>query len=289
MQLRNKYYTHPVLMEGTDFYENSLFETNVDAERVGYDICFKMSATLQNKLLVDYLRSGDVVIVYHIECPQTCYRKAISTNELELSYTLRDKDINGKVEICSFLIANKNIPSYCNDDFSADYRGFRFDIEQGCIMGVGNQVNFIVNKIKDDLSSTSSIFSIIPNYDENISVMQVDLMGEKIVISLPVKAFNVYKNMSSMLDIQSTMHSIVIIPALQYVFNELKSVKDQLYEYEDKRWFINLSKACAKMNVALNEDNMENINPLEMAQLLIDAPITDGLINIAISEDIDEN
>ncbi len=48
--------------------------------------------------------------------------------------------------------------------------------------------------------------------------MQIDLNGDKIAIILPEKAFGMYKNMSSLMDMQQAMHQMIIIPALMYVF-----------------------------------------------------------------------
>ena len=56
-------------------------------------------------------------------------------------------------------------------------------------------VNFIISKVKDDLANKASIFSIIPNLDENALNMQVDLTGQKIALLLPKETFSIYKNM----------------------------------------------------------------------------------------------
>ena len=38
MQLRSKYFTYPIIVDGGDFYIDSSFETDVEKEMVGYDI-----------------------------------------------------------------------------------------------------------------------------------------------------------------------------------------------------------------------------------------------------------
>ena len=74
MQLRSKYYTYPVIIEGGDFYSDSSFETDAEKEMVGYDIKFILTAKLVNPQLEDMLKSNKVSIIHHIECPQTCLR-----------------------------------------------------------------------------------------------------------------------------------------------------------------------------------------------------------------------
>lgn len=284
MQLRSKYFTYPIIVDGGDFYIDSSFETDVEKEMVGYDIKFIMSAKLSNPKLEEMLQQGEVVIVHHIECPQTCYREIIKTQDNIVEKLIKDSEVNGVVQICSFLIANKDIEKYSNDLFSQDYRGFKFDIDSGCVMAVGNQINFHINKVRDDLANTSSIFSIMPNLDPTVNSMKIDLTGDKIAIILPEIAFGIYKSMSTALDLQQAMYSMIIVPALEYVFSEIKLARNQLFIYEDQRWFRNLKKACNKLEISISEETLDNLDILTTSQLLIDNPVIDGLKIFAGSE-----
>ena len=81
-------------------------------------------------------------------------------------------------------IAEKDIDKYTNESFAADYRGWKFNIEKGCILAIGNQYNVRINKIRDDLANTSSIFSIVPNTDQTENNLLVDLGQQKIICLL---------------------------------------------------------------------------------------------------------
>ncbi len=289
MQLRSKYYTYPVIIEDGDFYLNSTFETDAEKEMVGYDIKFVLTANLHNPQLEEMLKNNKVSIIHHIECPQTCFRTIVKTNEAKIEKIISDADVNGIVQICSFLVANEDLPKYSNESFSPDYKGFKFDIEEGCVLAIGNQIDFRINKIRDDLANTDSIFSIMPNLDESVLYMQVDLAGEKIAIRLPEVAFGLYKNMSSLIDMQQTMHQMIIIPALMYTFFELKAAKDQLYIYEDQRWFRNLAKACEKIGYPINEESLDNLDIVMLSQLIIGNPLIGGLKSFAGTEEFYED
>jgi len=273
MQLRSKYYTYPVITEDTDFYEESLFMSDVEQELDGYNIKLKLKAELVNPELEEMLKKEDVMFAHHIECTQTCFRRLILTNENVKECILRDGEVNGVVQVCSFLVANKNIDKYSNKLFAPDFRGFRFDIERGCIMAVGSQINLRINKIRDDLANTSSIFSIIPSRDETITNIKVDTNGNKIVIMIPQETFSIYSNMSSSLDIQPVMHSMLIISSLVYALTEVKESRTHLYDYEDYRWYRSLRKAAEKMNVSFDEYGLENMESFDFAQKLMDSPI----------------
>lgn len=240
MQLRSKYYTYPVITEDADFYIDSSFTSNVEQVLDGYNIRLKLKAELVNP---------------------------------ELEERLKSEEVNGVVQICTFLVANKSIDKYTNSLFAPDFRGFRFDIDRGCILAVGNQINLRINKIRDDLANTSSIFSIVPNRDETITNIKVDTTGNKIVISIPQETFSIYSNMSSSLDIQPVMHSMLIIPSLVYALTEVKESRTHLYDYEDYRWFRSLRKAAEQINIVFDESGLENIDPFDLAQKLMDSPI----------------
>lgn len=273
MQLRSRFYTYPVITDETDFYIDSLFETDVEQVIDGYNIRLILKARLVNPELESLLHDEKVVFAHHIECTQTCYRKIVLTNKESKDFVLRDGEVNGIIQVCSFLVANENIDKYSNSLFSQDYKGFRFNIERGCILAVGSQVNLRVNKVRDDLANTSSIFSIVPNMDENVINVKIDTSHDKIVISLPKETFSIYSNMSTYMDIQPVMHSMIIMPALVYALTEIKEAREQLYTYEDYRWFRSLRKASAKMNVLFSEEILANMDAFEFAQRLLDSPI----------------
>ena len=273
MQLRSRFYTYPVITDETDFYVDSSFETDVEQIVDGYNIKLVLRAKLVNPELENMLHEEKVMFAHHIECTQTCYRKIVLTNEESKEFILRDGEVNGIVQVCSFLVANETIEKYSNSLFAQDYKGFRFNIERGCILAVGSQINLRVNKIRDDLANTSSIFSIVPNMDECVTDIKIDTSHNKIVISLPKETFSIYSNMSTLMDIQPVMHSMIIMPALVSALTEIKELRNQLYTFEDYRWFRSLRKACAKMNVSFTEEVLANIDAFELAQKLLDSPI----------------
>lgn len=273
MQLRNKYYPYPVIVEDGDYYKNSSFDAEVSQELDGYNVKLLFKAELNNDELQELLDEGIVEIVYHIECPQTCFRTCYCTREKESCYLLKDTDVNGNVQVCSFIVAKKRIEKYTNTLFSADYAGFHFDIEKGCVMAIGSQLNILINKIRDDLATTSSIFSIVPNKDPMETTTITDLSKNKIVVMLPEKIYGVYVNLQNYLDVQSAMHAMIIIPALMYALNEIKQDREQLYNYEEHRWYRNLRKACEKIGITINEETLANIDTYKTAQLLLNSPV----------------
>lgn len=276
MQLRNRYYPYPVIVEGGEYYENSKFSSSVNQEMEGYDAKITITVELNDTLLLQKIEQGEVVYAHHIECPQTCYRRVIKTKEKVKDILLKDKDVNGIVQICSFIIAEKDIDKYTNESFAADYRGWKFNIEKGCILAIGNQYNVRINKIRDDLANTSSIFSIVPNADQTENNLLVDLGQQKIVISLPEKTYQQYYNIQGYIDIQPAMHSMIIVPALVYVFSELRSTEN-LEEMEYYRWYRSLKKACNGIGINIDEEGLKKMDLFKVAQQLLNSPISKAI------------
>ena len=289
MQLRNRFYPYPVIVEGGDYYPDSSFSSYVEQVMEGYNVKLTLSAELNDAKLLEMIESGDAVYAHHIECSQTCYRVVKETKEKQCHYILKDTDVNGVVQICSFVIANRNIEKYTNESFSPDYRGWKFNIDKGCVLAVGNQYNIRINKQKDDLSNTSSIFSIVKNMDPLENMISVDLGKQKIIITLPEVTYNQYSSVQDYIDIQPVMHSMLIVPALSYALSELRRAGDQLYEYEENRWYRGLKKACSAIGITLDEESLKTLDIIKVPQQLLDSPISKAIAYCAVGGAIYED
>ena len=147
MEIRYKLYPYPVLAYYSDDYIDSGFDVIVDAKHEGYNIRIDFMAEVRNEELERLIAESAAKIIYHLECAQTGFRMALQVDTNEYTYVVSDKDVCGKLQICPFIAAAKDIPAYVNKSFHEDYRGFKFAIEAGCVMAVGRQVNSILKKL----------------------------------------------------------------------------------------------------------------------------------------------
>ena len=113
--------------------------------------------------------------------------------------------------------------------------------------------------------------------EETIIHVETNSKRGKIIIKIPHKTYNRYRNLSRNFEIQPVMHSMIIIPALIQVFNELKSSGSELYMYEGYKWFKALKKACKKIDINLDENGIKSIEPYLIAQMLMDTPTIKAL------------
>jgi len=281
MDIRSKLYPYPVLSQDTDDYEESSFHTVIAPERDGYYLRIGCRSELVNDELVAMLADGKVKFAYHLECAQTGYRVAILTKELETVHLISENEISGRLQICSFIVACEDLPAYVNSSFHPDYRGFQFSIEAGCVMAVGNQVNIEIEQERRDLAHTPSVFSIIKSDDELAQGMMVEMTRKKIVIKLPEREFYNYKSLSNAVIVRPVLNALVIVPALAYVLAEVaRRDATERYIYHSESWYIAIKKALAQRFACdIDSDQLADKNIIELAQKLVDVPIS-GALNV---------
>ena len=282
MQIKNKYYPYPVIAEGNDSYESSKFLTDVDFASAGHNIKFTLCAEVDNEMLKKMIAAGSVKYAHHIECQQTCFRTLVLTDESVFEYSIHESQLNGLVQVCSFIMADEDISAYANPDFAKDYRGIKFNLDRGCIMAIGSQVNITINKDKEDLSRTSSIFAIRRNHDPAQKQLHVVTSGSKIVVMVPEKTCNQYLSLSTTPTFVPVLHSMVIMPALMQVLFELKEAAMQgiLFNYEEYRWFTALRKTAGKLALKFDENAIAQMDVFQVAQEFLDTPVVKALENI---------
>lgn len=286
MQIKNKYYPYPVIAAGNDSYEDATFTSDADYAIDAHNVKLTLCAETDNQLLNDMIKNGSVKYAHHIECQQTCFRKLVLTDEKIHDEIIHESLLNGIVQVCTFLMANEDLVGYANPNFSKDYRGIKFNLDRGCVMAIGSQINIAINKDKEDLSRTSSIFSIRRDHDPSHTELQVSTTGSKIVVLIPEKTCNQYLNLSNQAMFVPVLHSMVIMPALMQVLSELKEAAQQnaLYNYEDLRWFRGLKKTAEKLEISFDQDALTQINAFKAAQQFLDTPVVKALANICSGE-----
>lgn len=286
MLIRRKYYPYPVVASGNDAYVNTEFITDVTTKYEGFNVEFNLSAKINNDTINELIRSKKAAFAFHFECAQTCFRTVVTTDDEEKEFSIHQKDLSGIVQVCAVIVALEGIKGYKNEDFSSDYKGISFNIQKGCILAIGSQYSFDIKKEKDELENAESIFTIVPVKDESITTLEIDTSNnKKLTIRVPQLTYNKYKRLSNNLTLQPLMHSLIIIPALIATFEELKRTGEDLYLYEDYRWYKSLNKTCKKFNIVLDKEGLSNIDAFKTAQLIMDSPIVRALDNLVTEDD----
>lgn len=184
--------------------------------------------------------------------------------------------------ICAFIVAKEEIFDYYNSSFNDDYNGMKFRLQRGNIIAIGGQTNVEITKEIEELSKIPSIFTICRCAEDTDESMKVDIGGEKIAITLCNKSFGNYKMLSGMPSMLPVLHSMLIVPALIYTFETLKS--EGISEFEDLRWYKSINRTLRKNKLILNSELLENIPSFALAQKSLDLPI-DRALEALVSQD----
>ena len=279
MEIKSKLYPYPVLSKFSDDYLDSEFRTEADIRLDGYDVSIGFEAIIKNEEIESLLESSQAAILYHLECPQTGYRTILETGENEKVARISSKDVSGRLQVCSFIVAKEKIIGYTNKDFNQDYRGFRFDIDAGSVLAVGEQVNADIEQDPRSLADVPSLLSVIRNADENARGIVVDMNANRILAKLPEADFLNYKMLRNEQRVQPVLNSLIVLPSLLFVFGEIARLdQEERYDYTGYAWYRSLKKILLERFACdIEKESFAERNLLELSQSVIDIPIENSL------------
>ena len=277
MDIKYKLYPYPVLADYSDDYIDRSFNTSIDMVRVDYNLRRDFVSELTSETFKKLISDGKANYVYHLECAQTGFRHVIITSNTEARFPLDKRLVRGKLQVCTFIVAKEDLHNYSSDEFHNDYAGMQFEIEAGCVIAVGTQVNFDIQKDTEDIANLPSIFSIIRNPDMDVREMLVEYESNKIIIKLPFNDFSTYKQLSRDSNNNHILNALTVIPALTFVMSELKlRTVDERSEI-DYGWYRTIKNALLKtFDIDVESDDYSELNALEYAQKLINSPIPEA-------------
>lgn len=275
MDIRHRLYPYPILSNTTDDYIDSEFNMELQVSSGLREICLSINLHLLNKEINRLICDGLAEYVIHIECPYTSFRTVILTDDVYVVKNIPEHKLNGKVSVCSFVVAKEDIPEYHNSSFNKDYDNMNFALHRGNVIAIGGQANISITKEAEELSKIPSIFTICKNAQDIDDSMKIDITGEKIAITLCNKSFANYKMLSGNPIMLPILHSMLIVPTLIYTFETLK--KEGISEFEDLRWYKSVTKTLKKNGFMLNEELLDITPSYELAQKSLNMPIDRAL------------
>ena len=285
MNIKNRFYTYPVLSEDTDDYVNSIFEVNFTYQSKGIaSLEISADVKLENPELEELIRQKKAEIYLHVECSLTSFRQLYKLNNNIVNKKEIDiKKINGKIELLALVISLEDINDFSSEDFNEDYENRKFPISKGSILAFKNIGYITISKSMQEFKKVESIFSITKLNSE-----------DKIKIGLPPEQHQFYINNKDEVKYQYLFNSLLVLPALVYTFEQLAA--EGLDMYQDKEWCVALDNNFEKLGKDLSEEldkiDSGDISSIELAQILMEFPIKSAfshLENILEGDDSDED
>lgn len=277
MQIDHRNFPHPVLSPFSDDLEGCQFQASVHVLTSNTSYRFEVVPKTSCRDLLDLIRAGKAGYALHVECASTRYRRlfplADGNNEIVVESALLD----GKVQLATFVVANDDISEYHSENFHPDYGSTRFQIGVGDILAVGHGLQFIAETEVDPLKQIPSIFTVQLNRDNDAPTIDLDMMGDKVVIQLRKEAFDQYKYLYQAQDLKPILANLVVFPALVSLLGSLDPSRADYTDFEELRWYRVITKRLRDLGIDLSKATGLEESPLSLAQKLVGGSLEKSL------------
>lgn len=282
MNITKRLYTYPVLSEDRDDYLDSTFDAEVQCKMNSVNnLLINFAIKMNNEDLQNLISKGDAEYVIHMECVNTSFRTTIRGITNYFSKEIPIGRINGRLEIIVLIVTKKDIKNFMNSKWIEDYQGLSFELSKASILAYKNIPALDVVKNYEELNNASSIFKVYKRLVNEPKPMEVDLSTSEIGIGLGMEEYEIYSRFCDKEEFQPILNSMMVFPALVYVFEELKQ-ENGIDNYAGRNWYISLSRAYKKRGVDL-EDELLNSDKtsVQLAQEAMELPLNAALSRFA--------
>lgn len=283
MNITNRKFVYPVLSEDKDDYKESLFNVEFDNTMEGVNsLKLSFDIAMNCPELEELILKGQAEYVIHLECSTTAYREVLTGVSKHIEHIIPIARVNGTLEGVAFVILKKAISGFTCKDWIDDYDGVTFNLSQGSILAYQNLAELDITKDYEEFINAGSIFSIYRRVTDEDKPAEINLESSKIKIGLGSKDYDVYSLYSGKTELQSLFHSMLVLPALVYVFEELK--QDGGYDtYYHREWFIALNKAYSKRGLVLMDEVLNtDKTSYQLAQEAMELPLSKAFTQIPV-------
>lgn len=299
----NRTYSYPIKGKHYKGYKTDDYKVFIDSEVDGFEYSLKMVTELKDPELKSLIKQNKASVAYHLECPATAFRKLIYAEDQigfndrsELSFKIDKQKICGSLQICSFILATKDIENYTNSDFDDVYKNRVYMINKGLPLAIGEQFTFNYKRNTSDDSNKASIFSVSKDHKNSFFSLNMDVYNDRILILLPKGVYEQFQEKNQSENYRDLLNSLIVIPALIKVFEDIRAGDVGT----EKEWLNTIARSLSsvyKENVC-NEDldmQLEHIkvffdkhDTVQVAQELIACPINNAF-NCLFQENNDED
>ena len=282
MEIKNRLFPYPVLCADTDDYISGGF--TVETEIVRQDInnlVLRFQMNLDNPGLKKQISLGNAEYIIHNECSSTAFRTVLHTYSSEEEYRMNNSKVNGEVALLGMVVSKKEIPFYRNNSLNPDYDDIDLMIPRAAILAYYNMPKINVLKSYEEFAQEESLFSVVREMrmDQNEQrPIHFSLDPERIKIFVDEEVYSAYIQYQNNITMRPLILSILVMPALTYMMEELRLGYES---YEGYRWFVKFSNFFRQQGKDFIEDVIEGESAItEIVQEMLQLPIGKTFINM---------
>lgn len=216
MSQNNLAYPYPVLTAYSDDVQPALNAQNVqvgEMQIINNDYVLALTLVLEDQQLLKLIEEEKAEYMFDVNCPTSLYRRCINSKHNEVKIDFPFKRVSGVAKIRPYVIA-KTAFTYQNPTFHPDYGNESFEIEEGDVLAIFNEITYDFEIDYNQLKAFSSIMFIRKAEDENEKDIHYIMDEPKIVIILPVDKFAKYNQFKADPQYTNAVHASLAQNAL---------------------------------------------------------------------------
>lgn len=282
MEIKNRLFPYPVLCMENDDYMDCEFNIIFNQIEELKDIVLQFEVELDNRELLELIRQGKAEYLVHIECSNTSFRKVVHNEGKSFEYRIPKTKVNKEVFLVGMIVAKQNIKGFYSSKFNEDYDE-PVDFEKGSILAYRNLPRIIVLKNYEELASDDAFFTIVcKNSGQDMEEpVTFDLNGNKIKIYVDDSIYNEYVKFHTNPVMKPLMISMLVMPALAYVIEEVRN--NGIENYVSCYWYQKIKKSCELQGKRFVDDIIEgDATSIEIAQEMLQLPVGKAFRNLSV-------
>jgi hypothetical protein len=265
MKIKVRNFPHPVLNPVTDDFQSSYFQGRISSQREEDEyLVFTVKFDLKNKKLQELIDNRKANFTVHFECISTMIRMSYSVFSSSLEVKISKNDLNKKIDVNFFILAEDRIDDYINDDTHSDFEGIYFRILKGDILAYSESQTIHIEKTP--ISKTNSIFKVSKDTYLKDSGIKISTMDHQIEISIPEDSYERIAKLKAFgEDCNKVLITMLYLPALIDTLFNIYLISGDVYALagiENLDWYRTLEKKLHIMGY-----NISDIKPYEITQI----------------------
>lgn len=265
----HKTFPYPVLRPGSDDYEESEFQGDVDivirkTEEEGENVAdFRFQCVTSSEDLSAFIKEGKAFYVAVVSCRSTYLRISEQSSNSDFALSIPATHIRDEVKIDFFIVAADDIEDFSPQDLNSEYEGQSFSLSPGNVLAQDEPRIFYFDR--ELIKPVSSVFDIVVNDELEDGIWHLDLNSDrvKIVVSRVTKESLDFARASK--EHRATLINSIYFAAVLYCISSMQSYPD---DYSSYRWSDIFRKQA--FNQGLDIDNQESYR---LAQALLKRPL----------------
>lgn len=275
MRIKNRLSPYPILDDFGDDYINSSFKVEYEVNSQFTEVYGKLSFDLRNDEIRRLIDEKKAAYSVHIECPVTCYRNVIMSEDEEIEFKIDSSMVAKNIEIRTFVILTQNVIGFESKSFHPDYKGQTFDLAAHQIIAVGTAKDYEIKKDDRDFDDLPSIIRIVKLEDKHKGSLSVNTDNDEyVVVGLSKEVYELYAKLGKS-TFKNTSFSLVLLPALVVILQRMSIGKDD-DALAGMHWYKVIESLLDRNGFKIADLSIENDSLLSVCQSIFADPILRG-------------